>query len=264
MNAIATIAHIVLLNMLRRKDIYILIILTAATMVLLVSLDIFGLSGTTAYIMDAGLLLSWIFGWLISCTVSSREIPGEESKHTVFTILTKPLTRAQYIVGKWLGCWLAASASVSVFYLLVSAVTILMNGRIHTFTMLQALYLHILVLSVITAMGLAFSTRSNYDTAATLTLVITAVSFLLVPRIPEFMAGKIGGIKSFMLMFIYNFFPHFEVFDMRRRVVHGFEPLTAGPVVIITLYGCALTAMILFTAWLSYRCKTLTRDRLGS
>jgi ABC-type transport system involved in multi-copper enzyme maturation permease subunit len=263
MSAIFTLAGIVWMNTVRRKDIYVLLILLMVALVALVSLDVFGLGSTSAYIKDVGLLLTWFFGWLISVIASTREIPGEEQRRTVFTILSKPVSRGQYVTGKWLGTWLVSSVAVSIFYLLVIGVTALKGGSIVTCTLMQALYMHILLLGVICALGLAFSTRMNHDAAATMTFVVTTVAFLVVPRVPQFMV-KETGFKADLLMFVYNLFPHFEVFDLRRRVVHGYDPIGAGPILSITAYGLALISLFILIAWLAYRKKTFARDRIGS
>ena len=263
MSAILTLASIVWKNTVRRKDIYVLLIMLAVALVALVSLDVFGLGSTSAYIKDVGLLLTWFFGWVISVIASTREIPGEEERRTVFTMLSKPVSRGQYVAGKWLGTWLVSSAAVSVFYLLVIGVTALKGGSTAPLTLLQALYMHILLLGVICALGLAFSTRMNHDAAATMTFVVTTVAFLVVPRVPEFMIRE-SGFKANLLMFVYNLFPHFEVFDLRRRVVHGYGPIGAGPILAITAYGLALIILFVLIAWLAYRTKMFDRDRMGS
>lgn len=262
MSAILTIAGIVWMNMLRRKDLYVLLILLGVVLVTLVSLDIFGLGGTSAYVKDVGLLFAWFFGWIISAIASTREIPGEEERRTVFTILSKPVTRLQYVAGKWAGTWLVSSVAVTVFYALVIGVAVLKGAALGQWTLIQALYLHLVLLGVICGIGTAFSTRMNHDAAATMTFVVTAVSFLVVPRIPEFMA-KEEGLKAGLLMFVYNLFPHFEVFDLRRRVVHGYGPVDPGPMLTISAYGFLLVTVFVFIAWMAYRHKMFVRDRMG-
>lgn len=263
MTAVLTIAGIVWLNMLRRKDIYILLILMGVGLMGLVSLDILGLGGTTTYVKDVGLLFTWIFAWVISVIASTREIPGEEERRTVFTMLSKPISRFQYVGGKWLGTWLVSSAAAIAFYGLVVGLTMLRRGSFDAATLAQALFLHIILLGVICSIGIAFSTRMNHDAAATMTFVVTTVSFLVVPRIPEFMVKEVG-LKSGLLMFAYNLFPHFEVFDLRRRIVHGYGPVSAQPILSIAIYGTALIALFLFAGWMAYRSKMFVRDRMGS
>jgi len=263
MSSILTIASIVWLNMIRRKDVYVLLILMTVVLVALVSLDIFGLGGTTAYIKDVGLLFTWFFGWIISTISATRELPEEESRRTIFSILSKPVSRGEYIAGKWLGTWLGSTAAVFIFYCLIIGVALTMNGSFRLQTLAQAFYLHALLLGIIASIGIAFSTRLNHDAAATLSFVLTATSFLIVPRVPEFVA-KEAGLKAGFLMFTYNLLPHFEVFDLRRRIVHDYGAVSSDAVLGITIYGILLIALFLFAAWLSYRNKMFNRDRMSS
>lgn len=263
MNSILTIASIVWLNMIRRKDVYVLLILMAVLLLALVSLDIFGLGGTTAYIKDVGLLFTWFFGWIITVISATRELPEEETRRTIFTILSKPIPRWSYLAGKWMGTWLGSTAAVLVFYCLVVTVTLSMNGSFMIPTLVQAFYLHALLLGIISSIGIALSTRLNQDAAATLSLVITAASFLIVPRVPEFVA-KEAGLKAGFLMFIYNLLPHFELFDLRRRIVHDYGPAAWKAVSGITFYGISLILMFLFVSWLLYRNKMFNKDRMSA
>lgn len=257
-----TIAHTIWRKLLRRKDAYVLLILLGAILVVLVSLNIFGLGETTAYIKDIGLLMAWFFAWILAVTVASRELPQEETNGTIFNLLAKPVTRFDVIAGKWLGCWSVVVFSTLLFYLLVILVTVGKGGTFDTVTMIQGFSNHTGLLAIICAIALAFSTRLNHDAAATMTYVVTTVSFFVVPRVPEFMMRETGFTAGF-LMFIYNLFPHFEVLDFRRRMVHGYDPADWIIFGMELCYALVITAIFLVLAWLAYRNKRFTRDSLG-
>jgi hypothetical protein len=101
----------------------------------------------------------------------------------------------------------------------------------------------------------------NKDAAATLTYALTASSFLIVPRIPAFLADA-TGIRATMLFILYNLLPHFEVFDMRKRIVHDYGPVSATVFFQIVLYGIALALAVLLLACLSYRSKKFSRTTI--
>ena len=48
---------------------------------------------------------------------TARQIPAERENRTIFPLLAKPVTRAQVVAGKFLGCWLACGMALVVFYL---------------------------------------------------------------------------------------------------------------------------------------------------
>lgn len=258
MTRILTIACVLWLEMIRRKDIYVLLILLGAILGCLVSLDVFGLGGVVSYVMDIGLLMAWVFGWILAINIGSREIPQEEARGTIFHLLAKPVARFEFVFGKWLGAWSIVCASVFLFYALIIAVVLGKHGTFNLAVLSQAYILHCAALAVLTAVALAFSTRMNHDAAASISFVLTAASFLVVPRIPEFMANEMG-LRADLLMFLYNLLPHFEIFDMRMRVAHGYGPISWQVFTMVFAYGMALTAFFVLAGWVAYRNKRFSR-----
>lgn len=262
MTRILTIAFTVWRDILRRKDVYVLLILLGAILSMLTSLDVFGLGSTVAYVMDLGLVATWLFGWILSIHVSSRELPQEESRGTVFSLLAKPITRIELILGKWLGAWSVVCAAVFIFYALVMTVVAARGGSFDAVAVLQGVILHCGVIAVMTAIGLAFSTRMNHDAAASISYVTTATALLVVPAIPHLMT-QAKGINAGLLLLVYNVFPHFEVMDMRLRIVHGYGAAPLGAVAAALLYGILWAAIPIVIAWLGYRRKRFTRSKLN-
>lgn len=259
---ILSLAWVLWLAMLRKKDLYVLIILLGALLVTLVSMNVFGLSGMTRYVTDTGFLLAWVFGWILSVLVSARELPLEQARGTIYPLLAKPVTRAEVIIGKWLGAWTVVSAATLAFYALIVAVVLSRHARLDPTALAQAYILHAASLAVIVSLAMLFSTRLNSDAASTLSLVITGASFLVVPRIPEFLVS-LEGFPAYALMLTYHLLPHFEVFDLRQRVVHDFGPMDWAPFWQVILYGSALTAIFLLLAWMAFRNKRFVRGELN-
>ena len=213
------------------------------------------------YVKDIGLLLAWIFGLILAIHISSRELPQEETRGTIFPLLARPVTYGEIIIGKWLGAWTIVVTATFCFYVLVAGVTIGMGGTIDLTTIIQGFILHATLLGIISAISLAFSTRLNSDAAATLSFVVAGVSFLIVPRIPSLLVHQ-QGFSGNILLLLYNILPHFEIFDMRKRIVHDFGPAPAGVCTLVVLYGIVLIAITLFAAFLLYRKKRFSRGSI--
>jgi ABC-type transport system involved in multi-copper enzyme maturation permease subunit len=262
MTGILTIAAILWYSALRRKDVYVLLILLASLLVLLVSMNVFGLGSAVGYIKDIGLLMAWLAGWILAVLISAREIPHEEASGTIFTILSKPVTRAELVIGKWLGAWTVATTALFCFYVLTLGVARMKGGTINLAVCAQAFAAHSVVLGILCTMALALSTRLHSDAAATLTFVASAASFFVVPGIPEYMTRETGWQAGF-LMFLYNLLPHFEVLDFRRLVVHDYDAVSAAVFLPVMAYGIALIILFLFLAWLLYRNKLFARGTMG-
>jgi ABC-type transport system involved in multi-copper enzyme maturation permease subunit len=259
MRRINTIAAIVWMEMLRRKEIYVLIIMLGAMLFMLVSLNIFGLKNVVGFVKDAGLLASWIFGWILAVACASRQLPQEESRGTILPLLAKPIRRSELIVGKWLGTWIVVSAAVSCFYLLTLFILWGYGGSFDLLTLLQTLLLHVMALGVVVAIAISLSTRLNQDAAATITYVLSAAMFLLVPRIPELVALA-RGWRQTALLILYGILPHFELFDMRRRAIHQYGTMPWSWFLLIIVYGIVLVSITLCLAWLGFHNKRFSRS----
>ncbi len=259
---VLTLARVVWLDVIRRKDFYVLLILLAILLIALVSMNVFGLGGVSAYVADIGLLMSWIFSWVLAISIGCRLLPQEESRGTVFALLAKPVTRAELILGKWLGAWSVVGMATLLFYALVFGITMLRGWTLPVWVATQAIVLHSVVIGIIVAAALMFSARLNTDAAATLTGALTAASFLLVPRIPEFVAAA-GSLRGGLMLFLYHLLPHFEIFDMRMRVLHHYDEVAPGTFTMVIAYGILVTAIFLVLAWMAYRGKHFARGSLS-
>ncbi len=258
MRQILIIAQIVWLEMLRRKDIYVLLILMAAFLLGMISLDIFGLGGMPGYVKEIGLLMLWICAWYLTVNYGARQLPREEAEGTIFILLSKPLSRWQLLAGKWLGAWMGGVAASLLLYALLAGVVALRGGFFAPAIFVQHGLLHAALLSVLAAMGILFSTRMNYDAAAALAYVWSLGAYFLAPRLPE-LALHAAGIRHDLMLALYFALPHLELFDMRLRLAHDWPPADWGAFALILAYGAVLTGLLLAIAWLVYRNKRFSR-----
>lgn len=261
MSRVWAVAGLVWMEMLRRKDIYVLFLLVAVLLAGVVSLDVFGLGGMSGYVKDAGLFAAWVLGWVLAVGTSVRQLPQEEGRGTVFVLLSKPVSRFEVVAGKWLGAWMIVAAAVGCFYLAVWAATALKGGNFEPVCLAQAFVLHALALGLVAAIGVAFSTRLTGDAAAALTYTTTGAAFLILPRVPALLAGE-QGISGTLLLGLYYLMPHFEFFDLRRRMVHGWGPAPWVVFAEVVAYGLLCMAVVLVAAWMGYRHRRFSRGNL--
>ena len=128
-------------------------------------------------------------------------------------------------------------------------------------TLAQACLLHAAWLAVVTAIGVAFSTRLHADAAATLATGLTVGAWLVVPRVPD-LAHSAAGAQQAGLLVLYYALPHLELFDLRQRLAHGWPPAPAPAIAGALAYGMVMTAFFLLWACLAYRTKRLSRGAL--
>src|ERR1700753_688932 len=114
MNKIFAVAGVVIKELYRRKDFYVLFILTVLITITMWIMNFFHDIQVIRFIKEICLALIWISALVIAITTAARQIPFERESRTIFPLLAKPVARWQVMLGKFVGCWLAAGVALLV------------------------------------------------------------------------------------------------------------------------------------------------------
>lgn len=257
MNTVWALAKVVVLEMLRRKDFYVLFILTVLLTATAGSVNLFNDRSIVRYLKEICLLLIWVSGLVIAITCTARQIPAERESRTIFPLLAKPVTRAQFLLGKFLGCWLATGLALAVFYLFFGLVS---ASREHSWPLvsyLQAGWLHWVMLGIVIAFTLlgsiVFAAPSSNGTIC----FVCAAGMLLLGRHLNKVALSLAEPLQSLLYSAYFALPHLELFDVRDLIIHNWELIPWGVLALATLYAAAYSAFFLLAAWLVFRRRPL-------
>jgi ABC-type transport system involved in multi-copper enzyme maturation permease subunit len=257
MNAVAAIALLVIKELYRRKDFYVLFVLSAIITVLLGAQSIFGDDRMARYLKEVCLLLIWISALVIAIITGARQIPAERENRTIFPLLAKPVTRGQVLAGKFLGCWLATGLSLLVFYLFFTVVVAARDHHLPLWNYIEAIWLQWVMLGVVIALSLLGSLvfaapSSNATIVFTVTLAILGFG----RHLNKVALDLVEPARS-LLYALYFVIPHIEFFDVRDLIIHNWPPIAWPVLVLATLYGAAYAGLFLFAAWLVFRRKAL-------
>jgi len=220
-NNIMAIAGVVIREMYRRKDFYVLFVLAALITLVMGSVNIFNQTNIVRYLKEICLFLIWASSIVITITMTARQIPAEREQRTLFPLLAKPVTRHQLLLGKFFGCWFASGLALVLFYFFFGLVT---GAKEHSWPVLnyfQAMVLHWFMLGIVCAMtllgSLVFAAPSSNNT---ITLVVT-VGLLLLGRHLNKVALNLQEPGQTLLYGVYFAVPHLELFDVRDLIIHN-------------------------------------------
>jgi ABC-type transport system involved in multi-copper enzyme maturation permease subunit len=220
-NNVAAIGGVVVKELLRRKDFYVLFFLTALITVVMGSVNFFNEAKIVRYVKELCLLLVWVSSLVIAVTTAARQIPFERENRTLFPLLAKPVTRAQVVLGKFWGCWLATGLTLAVFYIFFLVLGATRDGEWPIGPTFQALTLHWFMLGVVIAMtllgSLVFAAPSSNNT---ITFVVV-LGILLLARHLNKIALRLDEPLQTLVYSIYYVIPHLELYDVRDLLVHG-------------------------------------------
>jgi Cu-processing system permease protein len=256
MKNIFAVAGVVIKELYRRKDFYVLFILTVLICLVMASVNVFNDRQIVRYLKELCLLLIWISSLVIAITTTARQIPAEREQRTLLPLLAKPLTRTQLIFGKFLGCWLACGLVLICFYTFFG---VLAASRDHAWPLLnyfQAAFLHWMMLGVVVALALLGSLILSAPSSNSTICFVIVMTILTIGRYLNTVAlTQPEPIRSVIYAF-YFAIPHLEIpFEMRNLIVHDWPLIGWKFIALDALYLLAYMMVILVAACMVFRRK---------
>jgi len=194
---------------------------------------------------DVGLAAMTVFGLLVVVFVGSNMVRKEMEKGTILTILSKPVSRRQYLWGKFLGLSMTQISMIAVMGVLFLLMTFISPGEF-SFRYLPAIYMTFLEMILITAVVVLFSTCVSPILSAVLTMGVFIIGHLS-ESIRDFGIMQGSPLEAKISQVVYYVVPNLEMFNVRGMVVHG-ATVGMDHLFMATLYGLAYSGMLLILA----------------
>lgn len=249
------VASVVIRELYRRKDFYVLFIVTVLISLIMASVNFFNDDRVVRYLKELCLLLIWIVSLIVAITTAARQVPTEREQRTLFPLLAKPVTRAQVFIGKFLGCWLAVGGALVCFYLFFGLLAMSREHSWPVLNYLQAATLHWVMLGIVIAFVL-FGSLVFSAVSANITLsFIFVVTILVLGRHLNKIALQLSEPTRSIVYSIYYAIPHLELFDVRDLLVHNWPLIPWGPWCLALVYGGFFTALFVWLGCRSFEKK---------
>jgi Cu-processing system permease protein len=258
MNKIFALAGVVIKEMYRRKDFYVLFVMTAMITLLLGSMRFFDDDRIVRYLKEICLLLIWVSTLVIAITTAARQIPAERESRTIFPLLAKPVGRGELIMGKFAGCWLACGIALLVFYFFFGALSASREHAWPVATYLQAVWLHWMCLGIVIALVLFGSVVFTAPSSNATICFICVVGILFAGGHLNRVAIQMKGTGGAIVYAMYFIIPHLEWYDARDLVIHDWGHINWLVCGGATLYGLLYAGVLLGLTWLIFRRRSLT------
>ncbi|MFH0778634.1 MAG: ABC transporter permease subunit, partial [Candidatus Eisenbacteria bacterium] len=143
----------------------------------------------------------------------------ELDKRTIYLILSKPVPRHQFILGKFLGMAHALFAIVALM-LVALELTLLVSRQGVDLVLLKAGLLTYVELLVMTSIAVLFSAFSSTALSAVLTFSVYVVGHFTADLL-AFAERFPSAFARYVCQFMYYVIPDLELFNVRGLVVHG-------------------------------------------
>lgn len=192
-----------------------------------------------------------IFGVIIAIFVGIGLVNKELEKKTIYTIISKPIKRWQFLLGKYLGLALTLLSYVTVMTVCYMLVLWAYSDATLPWQTLIAVLLIYVELLVVTASAILFSTFSTPTLSASYALAIYVIGNMTGDL--RGLAAKTGSAgASAVLNFFYYFLPNLQDFNVKSMTVHNI-PVMPEFVLTAVAYGIMYVMAILAVSVLVFQ-----------
>ena len=201
---------------------------------------------------DFGLVVVTGFGLIVAVFVAASLVRKEVEKRTVFVLFSKPVSRAAFIVGKFLGmCGTMAVVMAGMGFFLLALVW-LVGGGPSGIVLLATLTIYV-QLVVIIAITILFSTVSSAILASVLGMCVFVAGQLSHSVLSLTQLGH-NALTEALSWVVYALIPNFTAIDLKAGAV-GEADVAWGQLALWTAYLAAYVVVVLVASTAIFRRK---------
>ena len=193
-------------------------------------------------IVNIGLSSMEIFGTLIAVFLGANLVAGDVQRRTVYPIVAKPVSRAQYVSGRYLGLVVTTTlnlAVMTVFFVAVLAFYLEGAGFLRQTPLLATVGATALQLAMVAAVAVVFSSFTTATLAAIFTLSFVVAGHLASDLVRYW--TRQGIVAGWIGKALYVVVPNLEALNFKEAMVYK-DPLPAGPTALAFGYGLLYAA----------------------
>jgi len=218
-------------------------------------------------LIDVGLGSIRFFGMLIAIFLGTRLIPEEIEKRTIYTLLAKPVTRMQFLLGKFFGGLATVISNVllmGIAFYIVFAIkapqfrtTSSAEGPAYSMEFMyanvaKAIFLSFFELAVVLGIAVVASVVFSWILAAIFSFFVYFVGQMssFFGHLADPKTGA-GPLARYVLGTVYRVLPHFEQFDVREAILKD-VPVAWAHIGTVVAMGAVYTLIVMFLGYLFF------------
>lgn len=252
MSRIATIARHTFKESVRDKVLYNLIVFALLLIGAAILFGSISVGIERIILVNLGLSSISVFGLLMAIFIGIGLVSKEIERRTIYTILSKPVHRAEFIVGKFLGLLLTLLVNTAIMTAGFYAAIFYQKRSlgVEDLVALQAVYFILLQLALVVGLALLFSCISTPILSAVFTFCLYVIGNLL-GDIRWFGQETGSAAVENVTAVLYYLLPNFGDFNVIARVAHGL-PIPGTLLLANSLYALLYITILLSAAILIF------------
>lgn len=201
-------------------------------------------------IVNLGLSAMLLFGAFISIFVGVSLVSKEIERRTVYSILSKPIGRGEFIVGKYLGLCLTLLVNVVIMGIGVSLALLYVGGGNLAFSIWGAICLIFFELTILTGVAILFSSFSSPALSALLAFLVFIIGHFS-QSLRDFAQNLGSETAKIFFNFLYYFLPNLSNYSFITNAAHGDVP-PSGFFITAIVYAIVYNAILIAAAVLIF------------
>jgi ABC-type transport system involved in multi-copper enzyme maturation permease subunit len=199
-------------------------------------------------VANIGTSATQVFGTLIAVFLGVGLVSRELDRRTCYPALARPVSRAGFVVGKYVG--LLATLALNVALMALATAVVLLSYR-GTLAFLDGAYAATFLLTgvqlaICGAFAVLFSTFTTATLASIYTLAIVGAGWLFGEVRGFWLQARQTELKS-LVQVLDALLPNMSLLDLKESVTYG-DPVTLGSVVARAAYGLGYAGILIFLA----------------
>jgi len=235
---------------LRDKVLYSLLFFAAAMIGIAMILDQITIGEPTKIVKDFGLAAIEFFGVMVAIFVGIGLVYKEIERKTILNVLSKPIYRHQFIIGKYLGLVMTLLVEVVLMSTALIALLYVYEGKID-FILLYAIGMIFLELMIVVAFALLFSSFSTPILSGLFTMSLYMIGHLTADLLAFGRRADSLALKH-LTTGLYYVIPNLEYFNIKGQVVHH-VPVESEYLYLAISYGLCYILIILLVSILVFQ-----------
>ncbi|HET9554211.1 MAG TPA: ABC transporter permease [Anaeromyxobacteraceae bacterium] len=247
-----TIARVTLAEALRDRLLYNLVVFAVLLVAGSLTISQLTLGDQFRIIANIGTSATQVFGLLIAVFLGVGLVSREMDRRTCYPALARPVSRAGFVVGKYLGLLATLGLNVALMAAATGVMLSLYVGQqaLSVPAFAAAFALTFLQLAVAGALAVLFSTFSTATLSAIFALSIVGAGWLFGEVRAFWVAARQVELKG-LIRVLDALLPNMSLLDLKESVTYG-DPVTLGSVLARAAYGAGYAGVLVALAALVF------------
>lgn len=196
-------------------------------------------------VINFGISFVHIFGALIAIFIGISLVSKEIEKKTIYSIISKPISRFEFLIGKFTGLAITLFVTNLAMTLGLFLTTLLQSGSFKTEILFVSMMIY-LELLLLTGVAIFFSTITTPTLSGIFTLSVFLIGHVS-PQLKYFAGESQSTPAKLIALTMYYLLPNLENFNFKDQAIYGVD-ISPSRLVFVIGYFLAYVLLLLLVS----------------